>query len=452
MKDWDSPDRSRVFLFAAIAVALCGGLLSWSTSDYELARLEPTHGGRALVDIQSVPSSPAPVVAQTVAANEPAPTQDMRDAVAAVAQPPAASPVIMGAGRAGVFPGGASNARVSVQGPDAAAEAARKLSAPPQQESAAAFAEALEAVSAGRAARAANEVALQSASSGARLAENRRLLLRWIADSQAGAKPSAAGSSRDAAPSKTERQRNASLLIRAEAPAMSGADALERERAARRGPRKVRKPSLAKLLGRALRPPKGAVVPRVQPWTKARPAFGPDGKPLSVEPWPAAELDLLDAPEAARKDCKRKDAHWHQDTAGAYWHDGRSWARMQSGRWAWLERHDARWWAWPSPEGRPLVNHQDRWWLEAQGYWFLMHEGEPWGYWFIDRWGQEGFEHVSGQQFFYSGDEKIIAIVTPGRGAELYDASSGALVESFDEAHLPARLRLKPPTSLPQPR
>lgn len=459
MTDWDSPNRSRSFLAAALAVGAFGAFISWNTPAYETVRLEANVDrslgqidGRAdstgLVAVEAGPSQAAPAP-EPADAGEPE-DAELRDAVASAPQAPAAMAL---SGARGVFPGGASAGRLAPASPNQAAEAARAMSgaaAPPS-----AFAEALEAVSGKRAPAPAPEAASAPADAArsAEIAGNRRLLLEWVARAAAGGRSRGSRPAAGEAGGDARRSGSSSLLIGAKP--LQGAERIEKERAARRAAARAVKPlSLTGLLGRALRPPRARIgLPRSKPWNRARPAYGPDGKPLSAEPFTPGQLDALDAPDALKKSCAKKQGHWHADRSGGWWHDGGSWGRLEGKSWAWVEKDAARWWAWTTPEARPVMWHQKRWWLEAQGYWFLMHDGEPWGYWFMDRWGQEGFEHVTGRQLMYSADEKILAVVTPGRGAVAYDAKTGAVVGSWTEDQLPARLRPRqPPQSLPQPR
>lgn len=455
MTDWDSPNRSRAFLAAAAFVAATGAFVSWTSPAYQIARLEAAHAGRPLVNItESAIASNRPIgdnASPNVAEGVALPGEDLKDAIAA----PGASPLLVGGGRAGVFPGGASSARVAPHGPNQAAAAAKRMTA---GDSAALFAEALQAASGGAAAPQQPQPAEDAQR--AKLAENRRLLLEWVAqdqDPEHGTPQWLARrerARRRGAELAAARENSALLTGGARSAARSGerepADALERERAARRKTIRVKKPSLSKLLGRVLRPPKGKIAaPKAKPWARPRPAFGPDGKPVETAAWPLEKLDELDAPAIP---CKRANAHWHSEASGAWMHDKAAWGRLSGRSWAWVQKEGGRWWAWTSPEAKPVLWHQKRWWLSAQGYWFLMHDGQPWGYWFLDRWGQEGFENVAGQQIFYSADEKKVAVVTPGRGAELYDAATGAFLGSWGEDELPRRLRPKAPDALPAPR
>ena len=48
--------------------------------------------------------------------------------------------------------------------------------------------------------------------------------------------------------------------------------------------------------------------------------------------------------------------------------------------------------------------------------WFLLHDGEPWGYQYLREWRSEGFVHSSGAQMIYSADGTRVGLIVPDEG------------------------------------
>mgnify|MGYP001607513402 CR=1 FL=1 len=71
--------------------------------------------------------------------------------------------------------------------------------------------------------------------------------------------------------------------------------------------------------------------------------------------------------------------------------------------------------------------------------WFLLHEGQPWGHAYLERWRREGLVNASGAQMIYSSDGRRLAIVAPGEGAVLYDAATGEELDRWSEEEMPRR-------------
>ena len=101
----------------------------------------------------------------------------------------------------------------------------------------------------------------------------------------------------------------------------------------------------------------------------------------------------------------------------------------------------------------PLSWHASHWWWQNNGAWFLIHEGQPWQYRFLDEWQQEGLLHpASNTRMIYSADGSKVALATPGHGARLYDAYTGRELAHWTEERLPKPRQGKAPSALIFPR
>ena len=128
-------------------------------------------------------------------------------------------------------------------------------------------------------------------------------------------------------------------------------------------------------------------------------------------------------------------------------HDGRGdWLRR---RLVWLTRTAGAGGAWS--RGRP-GRHQNLWWLRESGVWLILHEGEPWAWRRFQDWGGDGLFHPgTGTEIVYSPDLSRAAVITPGEGAVVYDARSGAELGRIPESAMPARRRPRALKSLSLP-
>jgi hypothetical protein len=82
----------------------------------------------------------------------------------------------------------------------------------------------------------------------------------------------------------------------------------------------------------------------------------------------------------------------------------------------------------------------------------MLHEGDVWGYRLFGEQRAEGLIHPgTGTQLEYSADGKSVAMITPGDGAWLFDASSGALMKRWTEAQMPAKPKVHAPRALSLP-
>lgn len=195
--------------------------------------------------------------------------------------------------------------------------------------------------------------------------------------------------------------------------------------------RRVRPLLLSKLLGRgALRPPPGSIVPPDLSRLDARKppaAPGPFASPADIEARDPRKLVPA---------CRKRGGHWD----GALWHDGAARGAAAEGRWLWLWKAGARWWARGAAAEPPFLRHQNLWWSKQKGVWFALHEGELWSWRRFSRWDAEGLIRLTdGVEIVYSADFKMAAVITPGAGAVLYDAATGAELGSWLESEMPRR-------------
>ncbi len=425
MEDWDSPKRSRLFLAAALLTAACGFMLTNDRLDsprlVENGLGADVSGAGSASEAATAPPFAVPQPPLGQVAEGAAPAEDLRDAVAALpgmdpAQAAARSAAFAGpAGRvAGAFaPAAAASAwaahdvlRPSLDGQSAVAISSYSV---PSSAKARGSRDIAAVAPGGRQTRGA---AGASRGNAAKLSPAERL---FAAPEQGLSEVSAGGA------------------------AAAGTAAFKREPSTRRrkAPLKGARPAaLSRLLGKgALKAPVGVRKPAGDPWTRPLPATGPDGAALKVEPLGQAAAEAVTTPPS----CRKPGPHW--DAAGdAHWfHDGALRGRLEAGAWAWLQEDRGRWWLWPAPKATPLVDHQDHWWLQSRGLWFLLHDGEPWGYQYLRRWGAEGFVQRSGAQMIYSADGSRLGLVSPGQGAVLYDARTGRELGRWTEDELPGR-------------
>ncbi len=214
--------------------------------------------------------------------------------------------------------------------------------------------------------------------------------------------------------------------------------------------RRVRPPLLSKLLGRdTLRPPPASIEPPDLSRLKGRkPPSLPDGSPVPALAFEPSVLETLD-PSRTATACRRAKPHWDD---GPLWHDGAARGLTHDARWLWLWKDDSRWWAVSEPEYAPLLRHQELWWGKKSGVWFALHDGELWSWRRFADWNAHGLLRLTdGVELVYSADFKMVAVITPGEGAVLYDAASGAELGAWLESELPRR-RPRAPAELRLPR
>jgi hypothetical protein len=210
---------------------------------------------------------------------------------------------------------------------------------------------------------------------------------------------------------------------------------------------------LSKLLGaKAIRPPTTKVqVPDLSRWARRIPKTGPDGKAFIWVPAQAAALETLRPPGPETASCRRRADHWHAGAPPAF-HAGPAWGLSRGGGWLWLDRSGGQWWAWTAPDQPTWLWHGEHWWWRSDGVWFMLHDGEVWGYRLFGERRTEGLIHPgTGTRLEYSADGERAAMITPGDGAWLFDARSGAVLERWTEAQMPARPKPHAPRAISLP-
>ncbi|MBI5882501.1 MAG: hypothetical protein HZB91_05290 [Elusimicrobia bacterium] len=215
---------------------------------------------------------------------------------------------------------------------------------------------------------------------------------------------------------------------------------------------------LSKLLGKnAIRPPKGKIAaPDLSSLPARMPAVLPDGRPFQPEPPEPEGVEALEPPDpkawSSAGTCP-KNSHWHRDSRSLHYHDDEAWGLWQEGRWTWHVRKGARWWVSAGPKIPTLLRHGRHWWWQASDLWFLLHQGQPWGYRQLTELGLDSLVHpASGTAMVYSEDGTRLALITPGQGAVLFDAETGAVLGRWTESEMPKPRKPKAPTSLTFPR
>lgn len=203
---------------------------------------------------------------------------------------------------------------------------------------------------------------------------------------------------------------------------------------------------LSRLLGPgALKPPRGVEPPTESPWSGPLPETLADGTPILPQGLSLADIEAAAPPELPLSGPGHpKTAHWHEEGPRRYFHEERLWGRWQAKRWSWLERADGRWWIWGSQKKPPLLRHQEHWWWNTRGAWFLLHEGQPWGWAYLELWKREGLVNAEGVQMIYSRDLRRVAVVVPGEGAVLHDSETGEELGRWSQEELPRR---RPPAA-----
>ncbi len=157
-----------------------------------------------------------------------------------------------------------------------------------------------------------------------------------------------------------------------------------------------------------------------------------------------AALDEVD-PVALGRD-RRPGAHWDGDQ----FHDGGVRGLVRDGGWLWLRRDRGNWWAFAG--GRAELRRDGVWWTKERGLWFVVHDGTEWARRSFQDWDAEGLFHLeSGTEMVYSRDFSRVALVTPGEGAEIFDAATGEKLADIPEARMPPRRRPRTPSELTLP-
>lgn len=211
---------------------------------------------------------------------------------------------------------------------------------------------------------------------------------------------------------------------------------------------------LSKLLGKnAIRPPLIKTgVPDLSPLLARVPKLGPDGKPFKWFPAGLAAVEAAPPPGPELTACKLAKGHWHAAPAGLY-HDRTAWGLGGRPGWLWLKRAASHWWAWTAKDEPTWLWSRGHWWWKSDGIWFLLHQGEAWGYRIFGEYHQEGLIHPgTGTKMVYSADGLRVAVITPGDGAWLFDAVTGAILGRWSEEQMAKPKPPRAPETLPTPR
>lgn len=129
------------------------------------------------------------------------------------------------------------------------------------------------------------------------------------------------------------------------------------------------------------------------------------------------------------------------------WHRGAERGLLEDGAWLSLRLDAGRWWAYAA--GGAQLRHDGVWWMKERGVWLVVHQGRPWAWRSFQDWDAQGlFEPGSGTEMIYSQDFARVAVITPGRGAEVYDAATGERLAEIPQERLPARRRPRRPAVL----
>ncbi len=432
MTTWNERARIRSFLAAALVTAVCGAIFSTTDSTPRLAASDTgTRPDLSLSRSASFAADPdAEIPADPLAAEDAAAIAsaedraELKDAVGA----PSLSAATLGSG-----PAGAAGAWTA-----AARAAASPGGATPSAAAARLAAERLGATGSKSQAPLKRSAGLERASRAGESTFEKSGRGRDLLSSRTGARsssprPSAAGEGgrRAGSSERTPFTTGAAEAMGAQAGPDGGAGGAGARAPGASGPRRSRltafKPALlSKLLGpKPLRPPRGSVrAPEINPW-RAHPA------PQGLRPMTALEAEGVEGSAAGER----------EKISGV----------RRADSWGWVERSGERVWLWPSPDGPALLSHEGHWWWQSRGVWFLLHDGEPWGWRYLAEWRREGLVHGSGTQMIYSDDGARVGVVTPGEGAVLYDSTTGAELGRWRADELPKPRAARAPTRLRLP-
>ncbi|MBI3552896.1 MAG: hypothetical protein HY077_10300 [Elusimicrobia bacterium] len=432
MEGIDSERTLRRYVFLALLafiLAIVGSLQD------PLPRLQPRQGAAAGHEAHGSSSGPGQKPGQEVLSKiwiQSGQPEEYKDAVSA----PPLSAAALALGR---FPGGAPAAGARAPRPGAALQAASAAASPgavkarPQRPSPAPEASARTMAGPARAA--------GSSARAASLDEPR--------EGPAPARTRASVKVEDKTPSPAASV--SEQLWRAAALRSASAGGGESEEGAAAKARRKHRPLLRRRRMGALRPPKVKRVPTDDPWATPAPRTFPDGAPLTpVAAASLAEIEGIAPPEAETD--RLSGAHWHDGGGVRWYHDGARWGRSEGGRWSWLEREEGRWWLWPKPKETVLVWHEDHWWWQSRGTWFVLHDGDAWVHRYISDWQQDGLAHPDGSRMLYNPDGSRVGLLEPSAGARFYDAQSGVELGGLEENKLPKPHRPLAPSGVTLPR
>ncbi|HAM35985.1 MAG TPA: hypothetical protein DEB40_11015 [Elusimicrobia bacterium] len=208
---------------------------------------------------------------------------------------------------------------------------------------------------------------------------------------------------------------------------------------------------LSQLLGKnAIRPPKARVpVPDLSGLRERVPGQGPDHEPLKWFPAPAEAVEAARLPGAGELSCRASGGHWHSP---GLFHHREAWGLWDEQGWLWLARSGQRWWAWTDKDQPCWLWFNGHWWWSSRDVWFLLHQGQAWGYRLFGERQSEGLIHpATGTEMVYSEDGRRVAVITPGDGAWLFDARTGAVLGRWTEDQMPRKPKPRAPGGVTLP-
>ncbi len=178
-------------------------------------------------------------------------------------------------------------------------------------------------------------------------------------------------------------------------------------------------------------------------WGARRPARDEAGEPIAGARRRASTA-LDDADPAAFGRDRREGAHWDSATNGTRaTSTDRSATELGCGFSATARAGG------PSPaiKDAPTPGATEVWWTKARRLWFVVHDGTGRG----QEWARRSFQGLGRRrivparardvEMVYSRDFARVAVITPGAGAEVFDAATGEKVADIPEARMPARRR-----------
>ncbi len=130
-------------------------------------------------------------------------------------------------------------------------------------------------------------------------------------------------------------------------------------------------------------------------------------------------------PPASATLCGLPRPHWHEEEAGAFYHDARLWGALRGPSWIWLERRRDRWLAWGSLDQGTVLWHGDRWWKPEDGAWFWVKDGALQGLAAYRRLSASGAFPPRGVRLIYGRDGSRAAASAKGVGPVIFDCATG---------------------------
>ncbi len=180
-----------------------------------------------------------------------------------------------------------------------------------------------------------------------------------------------------------------------------------------------------------------------------------DDRGASIKPEPAGYQDIegVKTPKLPPSGTDKFDWKTIGDTP--YYCKGSVCGRWSDAHWVWMQNKDGKWWIQsysPRPDGSvgtdspAYEQHQGHWWWQddKSGSWYVVHDGQPWSHRYLSQFKQDGLVNPqTGTTMVHTPDGNVL-VVTPGKGADVYDGKTGAFKEHRDQDQLPP-VDQKPP-------